>query len=1221
MSNFKTIQSKLQQFIKKFYTNELLKGVILFFAIGVLYFMFTLLIEYVLWLNPTARTLLFWVFVAVEITLFIKFIAIPLAQLFNLRKGINYETASHLIGNHFPEVDDKLLNVLQLNDNQKQSDLLIASIEQKSAELKPIPFQTAINFKSSLKYLKYAAIPVAILLLSFITGKINWFSDSYERVVNYQTAYEPPAPFQFFVVNDKLQAIENKDFTLIVKTVGTVIPEQVQIDFNDQTYFLQQNLPGEFQYVFTQPKEKISFSLNANDVNSKAYELNVVNIPTLTGFDMTLDYPSHTQKRDETLKSSGSATIPEGTKVTWKVNTKSTSEVVIYANDTIALEKNNDAFQASKRLFRNYSYSINTSNKNLKNYESLAFSINVIRDSYPELDIKVEKDSLDQQTLYFYGQASDDYGLKKLQLVYYPSDKALEKTIVPIDISKSNFSEFVSAFPDQLNIEEGLSYELYFEVFDNDVINGFKNVKSSVFSYRKRTADEEENKQLNEQNETIKSISDTFEKLKEQDKKLEELSKTQKEKEALNFNDKKKFENFLKRQKQQEQLMKNFNKKLQENLEEFQKDKKDDEKDEFKEDLKERLKENEEQLKKDEELLKELEKMTEKINKEEFSQKLEELAKKNKNKKRSMQQLLELTKRFYVTKKQEKIQKELENLAKKQEELSEKDQKENTKEAQDNLNKEFKKNLEELDKLQSENRKLRKPLDIERDQPTEESIKNDQQEAKDNLDSESKEKPEDQKEAEKPEAKKSPKEEKEEQKPMTPQQIQKAINKQKAAAKKMKGLAKMMMQSMQSGGGGGESVEEDAEMLRQILDNLVLFSFDQEGLMDRFNAIDVNHNQYGKYIIKQSNLKEHFEHVDDSLFALSLRNPKISEKINSQITDVYFNIDKSLDLLTENRIFQGVSSQQYTVTASNELANMLSNMLDNMEMQMNMQPGPGGEGEMQLPDIIMSQEDLNKKMEEALKKAQGEEEGEKDGSEGEENKGEQGKKGEEGDEGKEGQEGKQGEQGQQGEQGKEGENGKSGEQSGGQQGEGKSGKNGKQGKGQDGKNGENSKNGKDGKDRKGKPGEDGKNDGYGEGGSEELNGELYKIYQQQQKLRQALQDKIGKDGNQGNAGDLIRQMEDVELDLINKGFTNQTLQKMMDVQHQLLKLENATFTQGEDDKRESKTNRKEYNTKSKNQVPTAKQYFNTTEILNRQALPLRSQYKKKLQDYFKTNND
>ncbi|MFD1062597.1 DUF4175 family protein [Winogradskyella litorisediminis] len=1196
MSNFKTILAKLQQFIKKFYTNELLKGVILFFAIGVLYFMFTLLIEYVLWLNPTARTILFWVFIAVELTLFVKFIAIPLAHLFNLRKGINYETASRLIGNHFAEVDDKLLNVLQLNQNHKQSDLLLASIEQKSAELKPIPFQTAINFKSSLKYLKYAAIPVAILFLSFITGKINWFSDSYERVVNYQTAYEPPAPFQFFVVNEKLQAIENKDYILIVKTVGEVIPEQVQIDYNGETYFLQQNVPGEFQYVFTQPKANIPFSLTANGVNSKTYELSVVNIPTLTGFDMVLDYPSHTKKRDEVLKSSGSATIPEGTKVIWKVNTKTTSEVAIYGNDTLSFEnESDDVFQASKRLYRNYNYSINTSNENLKNYESLAFSINVIKDAYPELDIKVQKDSLDQQSLYFYGQASDDYGLRKLNLVYYPSENEAQKQILPINISTSNFSEFVSAFPDQLNVEDGKAYELYFEVFDNDATHNYKSVKSSVFSYRKRTKDEEETKQLNEQNVTIKSISDTFDKLKEQDKKLEELSKTQKEKEALNFNDKKKFENFLKRQKQQEQLMKNFNKKLQENLEEFQKDKEEEKgkKDEFKEDLKERLKENEEQLKKDEKLLEELEKMTEKINKEEFSQKLEELAKQNKNKKRSMQQLLELTKRFYVTKKQEKVQKQLEDLAKKQKELSDKNEKENTKEAQEKLNKEFEDALKELEKLESENRKLRKPMDIERDKPTEDSIKEDQKEAKENLNSE-------EKDAEKQEGEKQ-NAEKIEQKPMTPQQMQKAKNKQKAAAKKMNRMAEMMKQSMMSGGGGGDKMEEDAEMLRQILDNLVLFSFDQEALMDRFNEIDINHNQYGKFIIKQSTLKEHFEHVDDSLFALSLRNPKISEKINSQITDVYFNIDKSLDLLTENRIFQGVSSQQYTITAANDLANMLSNMLDNMEMQMNMQPGSGGKGEMQLPDIIMSQEELNKKMEEAMKKANGEEEG---------------KEGEE--KGKEGEEGKEGEKGKKGEQGKEGESGK---QSGGKDGEGESGNKGKEGQGSEGQNGKPGTEGKNGKDGKSESGEDGKNDGYGEGGSEELNGELYKIYQQQQKLRQALQDKIGKEGSQGNAGDLIKQMEDVELDLINKGFTNQTLQKMMDVQHQLLKLENATFTHGEDEKRESKTNRKDYNTNSKSQIPTAKQYFNTTEILNRQALPLRSQFKKKLQDYFKTTND
>ena len=1209
MSNFNTIKHKLEQFIKRYYTNELLKGAILFFAIGLLYLIITLFVEYVLWLNPTARTILFWSFILVELALFVKFIAIPLSHLFKLRKGINFETASKLIGNHFPEVNDKLLNVLQLNQSATQSDLLLASIEQKSQELQPIPFKSAINFKSNTKYLKYAAIPVAILLLSFLTGKINWFSDSYNRVVNYQTAYEPPAPFQFFVLNESLQAIENKDFKLNVSTAGNVIPENAQIKFNDQSYFLQQIAAGEFQYTFSLPKEAVEFTLTANDVTSKSYKLTVVNTPNLVNFEMVLDYPLHTKKQDEVLKSTGSAVIPEGTNVTWRAKTKATTGVHIYAEDTLSFKSSeNDNFEVSKRLYQNYNYSITTSNSDLKDYENLAYNINVVKDIYPELNIKVQKDSIDQQSLYFYGQANDDYGLSKLQLVYYPAEDESKKVVEPISISSSNFSEFVSAFPNQFNLEDGVSYQLYFEVFDNDALHNYKRTKSSVFSYRKLTKDEEEEKQLNEQSETIKDISKTFDKLEEQDKKLEELSKTQKEKESLNFNDKKKFEDFLKRQKNQEQLMKNFNKKLQDNLEEFQKDEKKD--DQFKEDLKERLKENEEQLKKDEKLLEELEKLKDKINKEEFTQKLEELAKQNKNKKRSMKQLLELTKRFYVMKKAEKVSNELEKLAEAQEELSEKD-KENTKEAQEKLNKEFEKLQKDIDQLKRDDKLLQKPTKVKRDEFLEDEVKFDQKEAKEALE-----------EKEKKESIEKPEEAKE--------QEEKAKKKQKKAAKKMKEMSEMLKMPPGGGGGGGDQQSEDAEALRQILENLLLYSFDQEALMETFESIGINNNKYGKYIIEQSNLREHFEHIDDSLFSLSLRQPKISEKVNSQITDVFFNIDKALELLTENRLYQGVGSQQYAVTATNELASFLSDVLDNMEESM--QPSQGeGEGESQLEDIIMSQEELNKKMEEGVKKGEegkdGEEgkegEGEKPGKEGKEGKeGEGEKPGEDGKAGKEGKAGKSGENGQSGEQqGKGGKGGKSGEngeengegnKSGQKDGDGKGGEN---GKGKEGNNGKNEAEGSDGN------GEGEKNDGYGEGGSEEQNGELFKIYQQQQQLRQALEDRLGKEGKIESAGELIRQMEDIELDLLNSGFTNQTLQKMMDLQHNLLKMENATFMQGEDTKRKSETNKEEFNQSNKSQIPTAKQYFNTTEILNRQALPLQNHFKKKIQEYFKKTND
>ena len=1151
LNNFNIIQTKLEQFIRKYYTNELIKGAILFFSIGLLYLIITLLIEYFLWLNSGLRTVLFWLFIAVEVGLFIKFITLPLAKLFKLQKGINYKQASAIIGNHFPEVNDKLLNVLQLKETNDNSELLLASIDQKAEELSPIPFNFAINFKHNTKYLKYTVIPIAILLLSFVLGKNNWFTDSYKRVVNYQTAFEPPAPFSFFVINESLQTEENKTFRLFVQTEGDVVPEDAQINFNDQSYFLQQRQPGTFEYVFEQPKQDITFNLSANGVNSKPYKLHVVEVPTLLNFQIVLNYPNYTNKRNEVLKGIGNAVVPQGTQITWQLNTKATDQVDLISIDTLAFTtEENGVFKASKRVYNNLDYNISTSNKNLKNYENLAYSISVIKDQYPELKIESKTDSLDQQTLYFKGQVSDDYGLSKLQLVYYPSENETNKTVKNIPISSSNFDEFLTAFPNNLEIEAGIPYDLYFEVFDNDAVNKNKSTKSSVFTYRKRTKDEEEQKQLNEQNKTIQDLNKSLENFEKQEEQLSQISKTQKEKSELNYNDKKKLENFLKRQKQQEEMMKQFNKKLQNNLEEFQKE--NQKEDPFKEKLQERLKENEAQLKKDEKLLEELEKLKEKFEKEEFSEKLDNLAKQAKNQKRSMEQLLELTKRYYVSKKMEKISEDLDKLAKEQDKLANEDPEKNTKEKQDELNKKFEDLQQQLVDLEKENKDLKSPMDLPRNANTEENIKKEQQEASDELEKKEQSSDQQQKQDKQNSAKK----------------------KQKSAAQKMKQMS--MSMQMQMSASGMQQLQEDAEMLRQIIDNLVVFSFDEEDVMNRFKNIEVNHNEYAKYLKKQHELRTHFEHVDDSLFAISLRQPDFSQQITKEINDVYFNIDKALDHLSENLLYQGVSSQQYALTSANNLANLLNSALDNMQMQMGM-PSPGqGEGGMPLPDIIISQEDLAKKMEEAMKK------------------------------GKKGQDGQQGQQG---------------EQKPGEEGQNEGDKKGKK-DGEKGNKGEKGKKGKEG-------GKDG--DGQGQGGSEQgdgdfneqMNAELFKIYQEQQLLRQQLEQRLDKQGlgTSSEAQQLLKSMEDVELKLINEGFTNQTLSKMMDIKHQLLKLENATLQQGQDTKRESTTNTKDYNNTSTNIINQAKQYFNTTEILNKQSLPLQQVYKQKAQEYFKQTND
>ena len=195
MNNAALIYTKLESFIRKFYTNELLRGTLFFIGLGLLYFLFTVFIEYFLWLQPFARTILFFIFISVEVFLLLRFILFPIFKLFKLQKGINYEIASAIIGKHFPEVSDKLLNFLQLSTAPNQSELLVASIDQKAASLQPIPFSNAINFKSNKKYIPLTLLPFFILFFLFFTGNSFVLSDGLNRVVHFKQQYLSPAPF------------------------------------------------------------------------------------------------------------------------------------------------------------------------------------------------------------------------------------------------------------------------------------------------------------------------------------------------------------------------------------------------------------------------------------------------------------------------------------------------------------------------------------------------------------------------------------------------------------------------------------------------------------------------------------------------------------------------------------------------------------------------------------------------------------------------------------------------------------------------------------------------------------------------------------------------------------------------------------------------------------------------------------------------------------------
>jgi hypothetical protein len=1168
MGNFEIIEHKLQQFISKFYRNELIRGLILFAGLGLLYFLVTVTIEYFLWLNPLGRTILFCLFVVMESFLLIRFVGLPLARLFRLSKGIDFRDAGTIIGTHFPEVSDKLINVIQLHKSGGDDDLTWASINQKSEELEPIPFTLAIDYFKNRKYAPYLILPVAVFAVLALTGNDEVITDSAKRVADYSNDYRPPAPFEFKILNRELKTLQNKDFKLLIGVSGRKLPENASIFYNNETYFLQQESLGQFSFVFSKPRVNTEFYIKANEVVSSRYTLQVDDVPVINSLELFLDYPSHTGKTDERVVATGNAFVPQGTSISWRLFTARTTNVDFISNDIrSSFQKTADNFAFAKAAMEPFKYQIAISNNNVQDHEMLNFKIEVVKDEFPELQIVVKKDSINDDIFHYKGEAADDYGIRMLQMVYYPVIEPSRVSNVDLGANGGVFQDFYHTFPGNLDLEPGTAYQYYFEVIDNDAVNNYKSTKSQVFSYRNATQDERNQKQLANQKEAISNIEESLKEQNKQQQNLDDLAKEQFQKKERTFNDKRKLEQALKEQQRQDQFMRQELNKMKENLQNSY-PKQDTEKDQ----LKSRMEKSAEELKRNEELLKELQEYQDKLSPEELKEKIDQTKNKSAQQKRNLEQLVELTKRYYVKQKYELLGKELAKLAVKQKMQSEKDGEENKKNEQDQLNKEYEKWERELNELEKENDDLKKPMDMEFDPDDTDQIKQEQQQSSKDIEN---------------------------------KKVDAAKKNQKSAADKMKQQANNMAMQMSQMAQEGE--KEDALMLRQILDNLLVFSMEEEGLMLSMKDMNRLSPTLGSKLKSQKELERAFGHVDDSLFALATRNPKIGQDINKEVTDIYYNLNNSLERIAEFDIDQGMVSQQFVFTGANKLADLLSNSLDTMneDAQLGMgKDGSSGSG-FQLPDIIKKQESLAKS-------------------------GEDGDKGEEGKQGKEGQEGQDGKSGEGGSQGKEGKNGKSGD-SGSEGDQGKQGQNGRgEGgeNGDDGGNGDDGKEGKEGKDGKfgsnvtgsgnGADGKDGDNPGYKE--SEQEAKRLYEIYKKQQELRNDLENMIRREGLEQKAGDLVEKMKSVERKLLDQGFNREVQKRMMDIQHDLLKLRDAGLEQGEENQREAATNRKDFKNNTNLLVPDAAKYFYNKEILNRQVLPLQPAFKQKVKEYFKTND-
>ena len=129
------------------------------------------------------------------------------------------------------------------------------------------------------------------------------------------------------------------------------------------------------------------------------------------------------------------------------------------------------------------SYTLLPFNTGVQTLDSVSYNFKVVKDGFPLVDVSEVVDSTAIKTRYFQGQIKDDYGFSKLQFVVKNLNNKWD-SIVPIKINTStNIESFFFLFDlNTIQINEGESLEYYFEVYDNDAVNGSKKAKAEPLS-------------------------------------------------------------------------------------------------------------------------------------------------------------------------------------------------------------------------------------------------------------------------------------------------------------------------------------------------------------------------------------------------------------------------------------------------------------------------------------------------------------------------------------------------------------------------------------------------------------------------------------------------------------------------------------------------------------------------------------------------------------------
>jgi hypothetical protein len=532
-----------------------------------------LLLEDLLHTGVTVRSIIFWLLVAVAAGLFIRLIALPLGRLTGLLPEERDSVTAGKLGAAFPDIRDRLLNVLQLIAERETTtlaspQLIDAALDDFHRDVAGTDFTAMVSYAGPRRMGRtfvFAAAAMALLFTSFPSA----FFGAAHRLIHHGEEFAASAPFHFIVEPGDREVIKGVTVPVRVRVEGTSLASVTLLvrpegQVTDDEWSLAAGSDGSFRYELSALKTTTHYAVRARGVESRQFTLSVIDRPLVKLLRVSVLPPAYARLHEQELDDNvGDVTALRGSHVSLSVDaSKDLRDASIVFSDSavIPLAVTGHRAGGAVALMKERTYHLLLRDSaGTASADPVEYAMHIVPDAFPTVSIVMpaaNQDITDNTTVPLLIRVTDDYGYSRLRLGYKLVQSKYEKpaedfAFIPLPLPPQSGGEAVVPYTWaiaglHLVPEDVVSY--YVEVFDNDVVSGPKSAMSEMYSLRLPSLDEVFADADKKHEAGIAQMTEALKQAEEARKELEELKQDLKNsKEKLDWQDRTKAEELLKK--------------------------------------------------------------------------------------------------------------------------------------------------------------------------------------------------------------------------------------------------------------------------------------------------------------------------------------------------------------------------------------------------------------------------------------------------------------------------------------------------------------------------------------------------------------------------------------------------------------------------------------------------------------------------------------------------